>query len=996
MSSARPLPLSYVVLDRIRVTSEGRIIDFIDPKTTRPNTPEERVRQGYAQRLHFEYDYPKEVIVIGAPISIGSETRYADIAIYRNAQSAKLRDQAKIRLIVETKAGDLTTGKGQLKSYIFASSAEGGVWLNATDAPHYFRRYEQPNDLKDWPNIPREGEEWDSIGRHNKRELRAPHDLVETFKRCHNALYKVGIDSEDLAMDMVRMILAKYRDEENEGETCEFRISPLELQSPERRKQVANRVRKLFHQVRDDNPDVFDKHETITAGDKEISTVVSELQDFRFLPDKESDEVYDVVGAAYEVYVGSHLKGDRGQYFTHRLIVRLIVQLVDPDDKDVILDLAMGPAGFLVAAMRHVTQKILRSRRSAAAKSQAILRFHQHLFGIDKAPKLVKVARTNMILASDGHAGLIRGDSLEPINNLPEEFLARAGQERPTKILTNPPFGATSEHKITAEREPEILTQFQVGHVWRLDPSSGELQPTKDLTSEGVPPEYLFLERCIQWVAPGGKIGIVLPRGILDNDKALPLRTLLLRETKVLAVINCHDDTFKPHTDAKTAILVLQKKQPSERDEDYQIFMAISQGIGHNGVGEPIYKTNTTGDQILVNGVPVLEEDTDEIYKAWQAIQNGEESPSEYYYTIQRKQITEGLNLNPVRYLPRYAESRTKALEFGEREGWKVEHLGQIAQVYNGPRFKRPYADKGVVAGTGIVRYFTGNAITQTRGENIKYLDLQKAKPAQLRMINKLFIERGMILITDSGTVGRVIYATAYHDGAVGTNNLIRVVVEDEMLRGYIYQFLQSQLGQDQLKANIYGAIVEHIEPDHVKQILVPVPEDRKILEAIGAPILRSMELQEQAYIEQELSKMELAEAGGFPNTADPDLPKKVRAAGLSDAGSPPPAPPSSSLEMEFRAHVSKWRKDTRHTSSINKMIAHPSYLRIIGMGRDIIPLLLKELEEHRDHWLVALNAITGEDPVPEGSSFNDAAETWLAWGREKGYINSPCTETRN
>lgn len=995
MSTPRPLPLSYAAPDRIRLSPEGRIIDFIDQRIARPNTPEEHVRQSYVRRLHYEYGYPKDVIVLSAQISIGSETKYADVAVYHEAQAARRRDQAKIRLIIETKAGDLKTGIGQLKSYIFASSAEGGVWLNASDAPSYFRRYDQPTQrLDEWPNIPRAGEDWDSIGRHNKRELRPPHDLVETFRRCHNALYKVGIDSEDLAMDMVRMILAKYRDEQNEGDVCEFRINPLELQSAERRKQVANRVRSLFDQVRAEHPDVFGQHETITAGDKEISTVVSELQDFRFLADNESDEVYDVVGAAYEVYVGSHLKGDRGQYFTHRLIVQLIVRLVDPGENDVILDLAMGPAGFLVAAMRHITQKIQQSQRSTAAKSKAIDALHHHLFGIDKAPKLVKVARTNMILASDGHSGLIQGDSLTPIENSPPDFIAKVGRGRPTIILTNPPFGATSEHKITAEREPEILEQFELGHVWRFDQAANELRSTDDLTSEGVPPEYLFLERCIQWVAPGGKIGIVVPRGLLDNDKALPLRTLLLRETRVLAVINCHDDTFKPHTDAKTAILILQKKQPGEREDGYQIFMAISQSIGHNGVGEPIYKTNATGDQILVDGEPVIDQDCDDIYQAWLAIQNGEKSPSEFYYTIQRKEITGNLNLNPVRYLPRYAESRRNVLELGEREGWKVEHLGQIAQVFNGPRFKRPYADRGVIAGPNIVRYFTGNAITQTRGENIKYLDLRKAKSAQLRMIKKLYIERGMILITDSGTVGRVVYATAYHDGAIGTNNLIRVLIQDEILRGYVYQFLLSKLGQDQLKANIYGAIVDHIEPDDVKQILIPVPEDRKTLEAIGAPIVRSIELQERAYIEQELSKIELVEAGGFPSDVDPDFPQKIHAIRSAASSSPPSAPPSS-LEDEFRAHVSKWRKDTQHTSSVTKMISHPSYLRIIGMGREILPLLLKELDEHRDHWLVALKAITGEDPAPEGSNLNEAAEAWLAWGREKGYI-SPCQGTQN
>lgn len=853
--------LALFPTDKFRLTADGRVIDFLDGALTRPNTPEERVRQDYARKLHFEYGYPKDVMSFGAAINIGSETRFADIVIYRNATAAARKDQAQIRIIVETKAPDVKSGVAQLTSYIFASSAEGGVWINTTDAPKYFRK-RASGKLDDWPNIPHSNEEWDSIGKHKKHDLREPHGLVETFKRCHNALYKVGIDSEDLAMDMVRIILAKYRDETEEGETCEFRCTALEIQSVEGRKRVADRVRKLFNRVRDDNSDVFDEHERITAGDREIATVVSELQDFKFLPDEDSDEVYDIVGAAYEVYVGSHLKGDRGQYFTHRLIVSLLVRLVDPGSDDIVFDCAMGSGGFLIAAMRHVISKIARSDRSKQAKRTASNNFRTRIFGIDKSPKLVKVARTNMILAKDGHAGLVHGDTLEPPETKDLLFLRKAGPGLVTCILTNPPFGATSEHRITKEASPEILEQFELGKAWRW--IDGEYKATEAHSNEGVPPEYLFIERCIKWVKRGGKIGIVVPRGLLDNDKALSVRTLLLRETRVLAVVNCHDDTFKPHTDAKAALLVLERKTGEAHEDNYSIFMAISQGIGHNGIGEPLFKTDAKGDRILVDGEPILDEDTNDIFNAWALLNEGRKSPSDNYFTIKRKEINpDTLILNPVRHLPKYSKSRKRVLALGEKDGWTVEHLGQIADVFNGPRFKRPYADKGVTRGENIVRYFTGNAVTQTRGENTKYLDLAKAKPNQLKMIKKLYLDRGMILITDSGTVGRVVYATAYLDKAVGTNNLIRVVIPDEALRGYVYLFLSSRLGQDQLRANIYGAIVDHLEPDDVKNIVVPLPVDPQIIKDIGLPIIKSMALQEYAFAESEQSRLLLAEELG-------------------------------------------------------------------------------------------------------------------------------------
>ena len=859
--------LRLVPTDGLRLTADGKIVDFLDPSVSRPNTPEERVRQEYARKLHYDYGYSTDVMAFNVAVSIGSETRFADIAIYHDIVAAKTRDQGRIRIVVETKAPDEKSGIGQLKSYVMASAAEGGVWINRTDAPRYFRRLK--NGLAEWPNIPHAEEEWDSIGKHKKYQLRPPHNLVETFTRCHNALYKVGIDSDDLAMDMVRMILAKYRDELNEGDSCAFRCTPLELQSKDGRYLVAERVRDLFFQVRDMNLDVFDEHESISAGDREIATVVAELQDFRFVPDDESGEVYDIVGAAYEVYVGSHLKGDRGQYFTHRLIVGLLVRLVDPNEKDTIFDPAMGSGGFLIAAMRHVIQKITNSSRTARAKRETIRAFHLRIFGIDKSPKLVKVARTNMILASDGHSGLVHSDSLADPRLLPKAFLQKAGPGHPTVILTNPPFGATSEHRLTAEREPEILAQFDLGHSWKR--TNGEWEPTGDLSGEGVPPEYLFVERCIRWVAAGGKIGIVVPRGLLDNDKALPVRTLILRECRVLAVINCHDDTFKPHTDAKAALLVLErKKTQSVKEDDYSIFMAISQAIGHNGLGEPIYRTDAKGDPVMVGGAPALDQDMDDIYRAWMSFASGGKSDSEYYYTIKRRDLNpDSLILNPVRHLPRYDRSRKQVLSLGEQEGWTVERLGNIAQVYNGPRFRRPYADKGITSGPNIVRYFTGNAVTQTRGENIKYLDLAKAKPVQIKMIDKLYLHRGMILITDAGTVGRVIYATAYHEGAVGTNNLIRVVVTDDALRGYVYQFLSSRLGQDQLKRNIYGAIVDHLEPDDVKDVLVPIPDRRDLLEGIGTPIIQAMQLQELAYAQMTVSRTRIAET--FNMAADED-----------------------------------------------------------------------------------------------------------------------------
>lgn len=90
-----------------------------------------------------------------------------------------------------------------------------------------------------------------------KSELIPPVDLKLTFRRCHNAMYRQGIDSEDVALDMTRVILAKIEDESSSKEECEFHITPEEYADKAARKVVCNRVRKLFDDVRDRYLDVF-------------------------------------------------------------------------------------------------------------------------------------------------------------------------------------------------------------------------------------------------------------------------------------------------------------------------------------------------------------------------------------------------------------------------------------------------------------------------------------------------------------------------------------------------------------------------------------------------------------------------------------------------------------------------------------------------------------------------------------------------------------------
>jgi type I restriction enzyme M protein len=839
----------------VEIDTAGRIIDFIDSTKTRPDTPEERVRQFYCRALCDEYGYKRDHIALEVPVKIGSETRAADIVVYQTKEAAASRSQGQISLIVETKKPTVAEGKGQLTSYIFSSSAQGGVWFNGSDIA-YFRRVEVPHlSLQEWTNIPRLGETWDTVGHYRKSDLQPPRDLKHVFLRCHNLIYRAGLDSEDIALDMVRIILAKYRDEQNPSETCDFRCTPEEFRSEAGRKEVAARIHGLFRRVALDHPDVFPEHEKITIGDQNLASVVNELQPFRFLADEETEQVYDVIGTAFEVYVSSHLKGARGQYFTNRLFVNLMVEIVNPNENDVVYDPACGSGGFLIATLRHVRSAIMHSTRSPAAKMRELRNASQRLFGTDIAPKLVRVAKTNMILNGDGHGGIAHVNALrDPLTHMPPSFPLRpdsTSRQIPTIILTNPPFGASHELR---ERDSVVLQHFDLGHSWEEADGDRWLRRTDSLI-EGVPPEILFLERCIERLAPGGRLAIVLARGVLDNREALAARQFLLKNARLLAVINCHPNTFAPFNGTKAAILVLQKKAVAgfQSDENYPVFMSISQRIGQDSQGREIYRTNANGELVLRNGYTVLDHDLDLILEGWRQFQGGRAISYDAAWTVPLERIvsSQDMRMNPTRYAPTAERAVAQVLDLADTGNWTIERLGDFAQVFNGPRFKRPFAEDGTVSGAGIVRMYTPKAFFEERGESAKFLDLARASRTQVRQLDVLRLGRDWILIVDSGTagklLGRVGITTAVHEGAIGNNNLIRVVIADPAKRAYVYQFLRSEIGQTLLLRNVYGTNQDHIEPDDVKDIPIPLPADGSRLTRIHGVVQQISQLREQA-----------------------------------------------------------------------------------------------------------------------------------------------------
>jgi type I restriction enzyme M protein len=169
-------------------------------------------------------------------------------------------------------------------------------------------------------------------------------------------------------------------------------------------------------------------------------------------------------------------------------------------------------------------------------------------------------------------------------------------------IITNPPFGS----KIPI-RDESILQQFDLAHIWKYKSKTKEYVKTDRLQSS-VPPEILFIERCIQFLVPGGRLGIVLPDSILGSPGLMYIREWLIRNTRIIASLDLHVDTFQPHNGTQTSVLFLQKKTQDEKDKeeksgimaDYNIFMAMIEKIGHDKRGNSLFKRDKEGNEILV------------------------------------------------------------------------------------------------------------------------------------------------------------------------------------------------------------------------------------------------------------------------------------------------------------------------------------------------------------------------------------------------------------
>ena len=818
----------------------GNIVDKISGKSLK-DTPEERVRQRFIEILQTDYGYPRDRICREIPIQEGSRILIAtdgaeiraDIVVYTSKKAAVAKDQGNILFVVECKKPNSKEGYAQLVSYIFNTSAIGGVWTNGDAIAVYKRRKGKEVGLDEIVSLPKFGDDWngdDTIP--NKTSLPRPHNIRFLLSSCHNKLYGRGMENQDfdLAMDMVRILLAKIQDETEPGDYPKFWITEQEFRSTEGRKAVAERVQELFRAYADLYPTVFDAHDKILVGDDCIAEAVGVLKDWSLAARSDDVVEWDLMGETYEQFTHINLKRQQGQFFTNRLVIDMMVAILDPEVGEHALDPAGGGGGFATGIFRHLRRKVVDSTKAnTPARERQIATIRESVYLVEIAARLVKIAKCAMLLTGDGQSGMTRGNSLGDFKELDPWILTKCAPGKsnaPSVIATNPPFsGQKTESQIT---DPVILAAFEFGHVTKKDGKGNLVFDTSGGILPRQAPELLFLERCVKWLKPGGRMGIVLPKGFLDNASYNIYRQWLLSHCELNGVVTLHKDTFQPDTGVRTCVLFLSKPKKGESPRaKYPIFMAMSQRIGQDSKGRLVYVLDGNG-----NSTGVLNHDLDEIAKAYMAFKKGKKlKESEFIFTISSKDIKDNLNINPQHYSPSLNAALERVLAFDNRENWATTTIGQLEagiKIYIGPRWNSSSIKIDNPTDTkGLVPYLTANAALEMRRLTIKWFDITKATKQQQQCIDSLRVQEGDILISRSGTIGKVTYATkALAAQYIVSDDLVRIRVRDETLRAYLLAYFSSETAHSLMLLDEYGSVQQHLQPRHIQQMLVPIPDD--------------------------------------------------------------------------------------------------------------------------------------------------------------------------
>lgn len=570
--------------------------------------PEEIIRQLWLFRLIRDYRYPLDRIDVEVDVYFGTEVhrKAADIMIYQD-------DKETPYIVFELKKPKIEDGIDQLKSYLNSKGSPVGVWSNGNERVILYRPYPEKfeNNLREVPRIDQTIEDV-LEERLTLEKLTSDYDLTERIKILEElVLANAGVD---VFQEVFKLIYAKLYDENEAKSRQDREVRFRKLKDP---RSTFDNVNYLFRESVHQWPGIFSIHDEIQLSPEHLSICVSQLEDIKLL-----DSNLEIIDAAFEYLLPEVAKGKKGQYFTPRHVIDMAVKMLNPHDKEYIIDPAAGSGGFLIHAMQWVWNHDLRN----AIHEKQVEYARRYLYGIDFDDKPVKIARALMLIAGDGRSHIFKLNSLNP-----REWQGSDSEKEKARAELRERLLQTGDYTKDKENE-ENFRNFAFDLLLTNPPFAGEIREQvllrdyelaknkKGKLANKVERDLLFIERALQLIRPGGRLAIVLPQGKLNNTNMEYVRQWLLEKARILAVIGLHGNTFKPHTGTKTSVLFLQKWSGEARKpiDDYPIFMAVSKKSGKDNSGEYVYKKDEKGNFVLdEKGRRILDHDLNEIAEAF-------------------------------------------------------------------------------------------------------------------------------------------------------------------------------------------------------------------------------------------------------------------------------------------------------------------------------------------------------------------------------------------
>jgi type I restriction enzyme M protein len=535
--------------------------------------PEEIVRQLWVYKLIHQYGYQADEIELEASVQFGTEvgTKAADIIVYTD----NTKETPKI--IVECKKPKRKDGIEQLKSYMNAKGAPVAVWSNGSDSIILYRPY--PNDYDDTLfDLPKRLQSPAEVMAAKKTLLQLKKDF--NFKKIIQDLEELVLadSGKDEFNEIFKLIFAKIWDEKEAQEnrkdkTVEFgKVTTRRIIKGEEKLVVDadltfDRINGLFKKACEEWPGIFRENEDIELAKRHLQVCVGPIEGVRLMGSN-----LRIMDDAFEYLLPTEAKKKKGQFFTPRHVVEMCVRMLNPTQKEYVMDPACGSGGFLLHAMDWCYPvKDNRDRKDRKHDYAA-----KYLWGIDFEARAAKTSRALMLIAGDGHTNIFGPDvsSLDPKT----WYESGSGQAlmhglRRAKLTATP----IPEHETLRDDDKawEYFDALKFDVILANPPFAGEMKDRKMLAhyelakpalkragSDKSPKEerdVLFIERILKMLRPGGRAAIVLPQGKFNNSSLAFIREWILKKARLLAVVGLHPNTFKPHTGTKTSVLFVQK-----------------------------------------------------------------------------------------------------------------------------------------------------------------------------------------------------------------------------------------------------------------------------------------------------------------------------------------------------------------------------------------------------------------------------------------------------